>query len=64
MPVAFINEVWAQGPGIGGQKSDEVKGKKLSRFGNYENQTNKILEITSEIGKMLNGLPRSIEKRT
>jgi len=43
MPVDFINEVWAQGPGIGGQKSDEVKGKKLSRFGNHENQTNKIL---------------------
>ncbi len=29
----------------------------------YEDQTIKLIEITSEIGKMLNGLRRSIEKK-
>ena len=31
---------------------------------NYENQINKMLGITAEIGKMLNGLRKSIEKRS
>jgi len=30
----------------------------------YEDQINTMLEITSEVGKMLNGLRRSIEKRS
>jgi len=30
----------------------------------YENQINKMLGITAEIGKMLNGLRKSIEKRS
>ena len=58
-----------QGPGLGDQGGrEEISDtEKLSRAGRLsyvsEDRTGKLLNKTAEVGRMLNGLRRSIQKK-